>query len=102
MHFMNLFVFPLDEMHFCVVPPLLFAGPKDVKDIFSALKDSAAEHNGSNDTLKHQVLLKLADHLFSFLFWLWACKQHHVIFILLQHLLTVCHRFQPPQLCHIL
>lgn len=36
---------------------LPLADQKDVKDAFSALKDSAAELNESNDTLKHQVCL---------------------------------------------
>ncbi|PSS20924.1 Nuclear pore complex protein [Actinidia chinensis var. chinensis] len=45
----------------CLVLSILIvrASPKDVKDIFSALKDSAAEHNGSNDTLKHQITYSL-------------------------------------------
>lgn len=33
----------------------MLAGPKDVKDIFSALKDSAAEVSESNEIVKHQV-----------------------------------------------
>ncbi|OMO81108.1 hypothetical protein CCACVL1_12606 [Corchorus capsularis] len=33
--------------------------PKDVKDVFSALKDSAAELSESNDTLKHQITYSL-------------------------------------------
>lgn len=36
---------------------MFYAGPKDVKDVFSALKDSAAELSESNDTLKHQACL---------------------------------------------
>ncbi|GFS40925.1 nuclear pore complex protein [Actinidia rufa] len=45
----------------CLILSILIvrASPKDVKDIFSALKDSAAEHNGSNDTLKHQITYSL-------------------------------------------
>lgn len=34
----------------------LITGPKDVKDLFSTLKDCAAELNGSSDTIKYQVL----------------------------------------------
>lgn len=33
----------------------LFSGPKDIKDIFSVLKDSASEVSESNATVKHQV-----------------------------------------------
>ena len=33
----------------------MFSGPKDVKDISSALKDSASELSESNATIKHQV-----------------------------------------------
>ncbi|XVF34671.1 hypothetical protein REPUB_Repub18cG0078900 [Reevesia pubescens] len=33
--------------------------PKDIKDIFSALKDSASELSESNDTLKHQITYSL-------------------------------------------
>ncbi|OMO57831.1 Nuclear pore complex protein, partial [Corchorus olitorius] len=33
--------------------------PEDVKDVFSALKDSAAELSESNDTLKHQITYSL-------------------------------------------
>lgn len=36
---------------------LLLAGHKDIKDIFSALKDSIVEFNGSTDILKHQVCI---------------------------------------------
>ncbi|KAF7147071.1 hypothetical protein RHSIM_Rhsim03G0247900 [Rhododendron simsii] len=45
----------------CLVLSILVvrASPKDVKDIFSALKDSSAELNGSNDTLKHQIAYSL-------------------------------------------
>lgn len=45
----------------CLVLSILVvrASPKDVKDIFSAFKDSAAELNGSNDTLKHQISFSL-------------------------------------------
>lgn len=32
-----------------------FAGPKDVKDIFSLVKDSAGEVSQINATLKHQA-----------------------------------------------
>ncbi|KAH7572401.1 hypothetical protein JRO89_XS04G0250200 [Xanthoceras sorbifolium] len=41
----------------CLVLSVLVVrtSPKDVKDAFSALKDSAAELNESNDTLKHQA-----------------------------------------------
>ncbi|PON88993.1 Nucleoporin [Trema orientale] len=39
-------------------------GPKDIKDIFSVLKDSAGELNESNDVLKHQITFSL---LFSLL-----------------------------------
>lgn len=54
-----------------------------MKDIFSAFKDSAAELNGSNDTLKHQVLflLELDEYiLLSFS----GMKQHDFTCILLQ------------------
>ncbi|EXC04145.1 hypothetical protein L484_006623 [Morus notabilis] len=34
-------------------------GPKDVKDIFSALKDIAAEVSESNETVKHQITFSL-------------------------------------------
>jgi len=36
---------------------MLFSGPKDVKDLFSVLKDSASEVSQSNTAIKHQVLL---------------------------------------------
>ena len=36
---------------------MLLAGPKDIKDIFAVLKDSAGELSESNDVLKHQVCL---------------------------------------------
>lgn len=32
-----------------------FVGPKDVKDIFSIVKDSAGEVSQTNATLKHQA-----------------------------------------------
>nr|XP_009762694.1 PREDICTED: uncharacterized protein LOC104214688 isoform X1 [Nicotiana sylvestris] len=34
-------------------------GPKDVKDVFSALKDSAAGLSGGTDTLRHQITYSL-------------------------------------------
>ncbi|XP_044463911.1 nuclear pore complex protein NUP205 isoform X2 [Mangifera indica] len=45
----------------CLVLSVLVVRPnqKDVKDAFSALKDSAAELNESNDTLKHQITFSL-------------------------------------------
>ncbi|KAK0571557.1 hypothetical protein LWI29_018060 [Acer saccharum] len=45
----------------CLVLSVLVVrtSPKDVKDAFSALKDSAAELNESNDTLKHQITFSL-------------------------------------------
>ncbi|KAF5945828.1 hypothetical protein HYC85_016056 [Camellia sinensis] len=45
----------------CLVLSILVvrASPKDVKDVFALLKDSAAELNGSNDTLKHQITYSL-------------------------------------------
>ncbi|KAJ8528333.1 hypothetical protein K7X08_022025 [Anisodus acutangulus] len=45
----------------CLVLSVLVvrASPKDVKDVFSALKDSAAGLNGSTDTLSHQVFAVL-------------------------------------------
>jgi hypothetical protein len=36
---------------------MLLSGPKDVKDLFSVLKDSASEVSQSNTAIKHQVLL---------------------------------------------
>ncbi|XP_012457900.1 nuclear pore complex protein NUP205 [Gossypium raimondii] len=41
----------------CLVLSVLVVrtGPKDVKDVFSVLKDSAAELSESSDTLKHQI-----------------------------------------------
>ncbi|KAH1131571.1 hypothetical protein J1N35_002949 [Gossypium stocksii] len=41
----------------CLVLSVLVVrtGPKDVKDVFSILKDSAAELSESSDTLKHQI-----------------------------------------------
>ncbi|KAK2966314.1 hypothetical protein RJ640_018125, partial [Escallonia rubra] len=45
---------------FVIVPLfLLLAGPKDVKDLFSALKDSALELNGSTDIVKNQITYSL-------------------------------------------
>ncbi|KAL0410679.1 UNVERIFIED_CONTAM: Nuclear pore complex protein [Sesamum latifolium] len=38
---------------------LLPAGSKDIKDIFSALKESAAELSGGLDSLKHQIAYSL-------------------------------------------
>jgi hypothetical protein len=38
---------------------VMFAGPKDIKDIFSNLKDSSAELSQSNTTLKHQVCIHI-------------------------------------------
>ncbi|KAK9269394.1 hypothetical protein L1049_001167 [Liquidambar formosana] len=45
----------------CLVLSVLVVrtSPKDVKDVFSALKDSAAELNGSNDTLRYQITFSL-------------------------------------------
>ncbi|KAK4343497.1 hypothetical protein RND71_036591 [Anisodus tanguticus] len=45
----------------CLVLSVLVvrASPKDVKDVFSALKDSAAGLNGSTDTLSHQITYSL-------------------------------------------
>ncbi|XP_021276501.1 nuclear pore complex protein NUP205 isoform X2 [Herrania umbratica] len=45
----------------CLVLSVLVVrtSPKDVKDVFSALKDSAAELSESNDTLKHQITYSL-------------------------------------------
>uniref|UniRef100_A0A5B7BQC9 Nuclear pore complex protein NUP205 n=1 Tax=Davidia involucrata TaxID=16924 RepID=A0A5B7BQC9_DAVIN len=45
----------------CLVLSVLVVrtSPKDVKDVFSALKDSAAELIGSTDTLKHQIAYSL-------------------------------------------
>ncbi|KAA8535090.1 hypothetical protein F0562_030093 [Nyssa sinensis] len=45
----------------CLVLSVLIVrtSPKDVKDVFSALKDSAAELIGSTDTLKHQIAYSL-------------------------------------------
>lgn len=34
---------------------MFYAGQKDVKDVFYALKDGAAELSESNDTLKYQA-----------------------------------------------
>ncbi|TYG60130.1 hypothetical protein ES288_D07G043800v1 [Gossypium darwinii] len=41
----------------CLVLSVLVVrtGPKDIKDVFSVLKDSAAELSESSDTLKHQI-----------------------------------------------
>ncbi|XP_017648951.1 nuclear pore complex protein NUP205 [Gossypium arboreum] len=41
----------------CLVLSVLVVrtGPKDVKDVFSVLKDSAAELSESSDTIKHQI-----------------------------------------------
>lgn len=47
---------------------VMFAGPKDIKDIFSTLKDCAAELSQSNTTLKHQVFLNDLQPLASCLF----------------------------------
>jgi hypothetical protein len=50
---------------------MLFSGPKDVKDLFSVLKDSASEVSQSNTAIKHQVLLHtllLGFLVFSFVF----------------------------------
>ncbi|CAK9177196.1 unnamed protein product [Ilex paraguariensis] len=38
---------------------ILIIGPKDVRDVFSLLKDSAAELSGSSDPLKHQITYSL-------------------------------------------
>ncbi|XAR66900.1 hypothetical protein NMG60_11013275 [Bertholletia excelsa] len=45
----------------CLVLSILVvrAGPKDVKDVLSILRDSAVELNGSNDTIKHQITCSL-------------------------------------------
>ncbi|CAN4094283.1 unnamed protein product [Withania somnifera] len=45
----------------CLVLSVLVvrASPKDVKDVFSALKDSAAGLSGSTDTLSHQITYSL-------------------------------------------
>lgn len=45
----------------CLVLSVLVVrtSPKDVKDAFSALKDSAAELSENNDTLKHQITFSL-------------------------------------------
>ncbi|GLT26191.1 hypothetical protein SLA2020_012740 [Shorea laevis] len=45
----------------CLVLSVLVVrtSPKDVKDVFSALKDSAAELKDSNSTLKHQITCSL-------------------------------------------
>ncbi|KAK2645958.1 hypothetical protein Ddye_021153 [Dipteronia dyeriana] len=45
----------------CLVLSVLVVrtSPKDVKDAFSALKDSAAELNENHDTLKHQITFSL-------------------------------------------
>jgi len=49
----------------------LFSGPKDIKDIFSVLKDNASEVSESNAVVKHQVhfyiLAKL--NFIYFVFW---------------------------------
>ncbi|KAH9761850.1 nuclear pore complex protein NUP205 [Citrus sinensis] len=52
----------------CLVLSVLVVrtSPKDVKDAFSALKDSAAELSENNDTLKHQACLL-------FLLTVWIC-----------------------------
>lgn len=34
---------------------MLFSGPKDVKDLFSVLKDSVSEVSESSATIKYQV-----------------------------------------------
>lgn len=52
-----LFVHSLKKFTLVVVYHVWFAGPKDIKDIFSTLKDCATEHSQSNMTLKHQVIL---------------------------------------------
>nr|XP_009762695.1 PREDICTED: uncharacterized protein LOC104214688 isoform X2 [Nicotiana sylvestris]XP_016471561.1 PREDICTED: nuclear pore complex protein NUP205-like [Nicotiana tabacum] len=45
----------------CLVLSVLVvrASPKDVKDVFSALKDSAAGLSGGTDTLRHQITYSL-------------------------------------------
>jgi hypothetical protein len=42
-----------------VVYRVMFAGPKEIKDIFSNLKDSVVELSQSNTTLKHQVFIHI-------------------------------------------
>lgn len=39
-----------------------FSGPKDVKDIFSTLKDSAGDIGGSTDIVKNQVYFVFKFH----------------------------------------
>ena len=52
----------------------LFSGPKDIKDIFSVLKDSASEVSESNATVKHQVHFICRPVLFYFVFGLYFCN----------------------------
>ena len=53
-----------------VVYCVMFAGPKEIKDIFSNLKDSVVELSQSNTTLKHQVWIHIHVDwtIFSFFF----------------------------------
>lgn len=58
---------------------MLFSDPKDVKDLFSVLKDSASEVSQSNTAIKHQVLVHTLLLDFSVLV-LFSVKHYRFVF----------------------